>query len=117
MSIEMKGLNELTASFAADNLKVAAGARDAVRLAAVGTERDSKIFAPVDTGALRNSISTTITGNAFYSRAEVGPTVNYGAFLEEGTARMAPHAFMGPAFDRNAPAFVKACSEVIMKAL
>ena len=69
-------------------------------------EADAKSLAPVDTGALRNSISTTI-GNGGLS-AEIGPTVDYAPYLEYGTRRMPPQPYMGPAAERRAEPFVKA---------
>ena len=46
----------------------------------------------------------------------VGPTADYGRFVEYGTSRMAPQAFMGPSFDRNAALYVQACEAIGMKA-
>lgn len=115
MSIELKGLNSLVASFDKDAKLAVGEARKAVRAVALNTERDAKIFAPVDTGALRNSISTTISGNATFSQAEVGPTVEYGLYVEEGTSRTAPQAYMGPAFNRNAHTFVSAIEAITGK--
>lgn len=73
-------------------------------------EADAKAEAPVDTGALRNSISTDITGDGrFLSMAgEVGPTVDYGIWQEIGTSRMPAHPYLAPAFDRRAPTFLEA---------
>ena len=70
----------------------------AVRRTALAVERDAKVFCPVDTGNLRNSISTSYGD----MRAEVGPTAYYGVFVELGTSKMAPEAYLGPAFDRHA---------------
>lgn len=115
MSIELTGVNELVASIANDQ-KVAVGeARNAVKAATAGTERDAKSFAPVDTGALRNSITSSLSGNAVMSRGVVGPTVSYGRYVEEGTSRMAPRAYLGPAFDRNAATFMKAMEAITGK--
>jgi HK97 gp10 family phage protein len=80
-------------------------ARAAVELATLGTERDAKVFAPVDTGNLRNGIYSTIIGLV----GEVGPTADYGDLVEGGTSRMAPQPYMGPATSRNAPPFHEAC--------
>ena len=114
----MDGLNDLTASFGNDAKTVSTEARKAVHKAAADTVRDAKIFAPVAKiagGTLRNSIGSTITGNAFYSQAEIGPTAHYGRYVEEGTSRMAPRAYLGPAFDRNTPPFVSAMEAVLKK--
>ena len=98
--------------FSADLGKVAphvvkqAGA--AVRLATLGTERDAKVLAPVDTGNLRNSITSDIRGLT----GVVGPTANYAIHQEYGTSRMGPQPFMGPATDRNAALFVQAIAKI-----
>jgi HK97 gp10 family phage protein len=73
----------------------------AVRNTALDVERDAKILAPVDTGNLRSSIGHTASSATGVSTAEVGPTAEYGAFVEFGTSRQAPQAYLGPALDRN----------------
>jgi HK97 gp10 family phage protein len=77
-----------------------------VRAAAHRVEALGKQFCPVDTGNLRNSIGTDFLGySGNQVAAEVGPTASYGGFVEWGTHRMAPHAYMGPAADIVAPEF------------
>lgn len=78
-------------------------------------------LAPVDTGALRNSIGVDVEGLGF----EAGPTVFYGDYVEQGTApHLIPNAFgwgitvhhpgtpaepyLGPAFDRVEPVTAEA---------
>lgn len=73
-------------------------AAKAVRKTAADIEREAKAFVPVDTGNLKNSITTTAIGLA----AEIGPTAEYGIYVELGTSRVGPAAYMGPAFDRRA---------------
>lgn len=75
----------------------------AVRKTAHDIEATAKELCPVDTGNLRNSISTTVTGDGRYGavEAEIGPTADYGAYVEFGTSRQAPAAYMGPALDRH----------------
>jgi HK97 gp10 family phage protein len=72
--------------------------------------RDAQAFAPVDTGNLRNSIGVDFDSDRL--GFEAGPTASYAPYLEWGTSRMGPHAFMGPAFDRNVPAFIAASEEL-----
>ena len=75
-----------------------------VAKAAYDVEKDAKNLVAVDTGATKNSIGTDIDGLT----ATVGPTTEYAPFLEDGTSRMGPQPFMGPAFDRNLPKFERA---------
>lgn len=85
-----------------------------IRKGAADIQRDAKILAPVDTGNLRNSISTTITGDGRTGSmtAEIGPTASYGIYLELGTSRMAAQPFLFPATDRNEPAILAAMAQV-----
>lgn len=77
-----------------------------VRKVAFDTEADAKRLAPVDTGMLRNSITTSVTNNGL--TAGVVATASYAVHLEQGTSKMRPQPFMGPATDRNAPLFREA---------
>ena len=108
MSIELTGDMELLATFAKDAAGAITHARGAVKLATAGCLREAMIFAPVDLGNLRDSGSMTMSGNAHYSRGVVGFSANYAKYVEEGTSRMAPHAYLGPAFDRNTAVFLQA---------
>lgn len=90
--------------------QVGARAAVVVRHAAHEVEARGKRAAPVDTGALRNSISTDF---AFFSiEAEIGPTVGYGAYVELGTSRQAPQPYMFPAGDAVEPGFRAALEQV-----
>lgn len=103
MDVDLSDLNRHIAELGKVGPRVVKKAAELVTLAALSTERDAKILAPVDTGNLRSSITSTIRGLS----AEVGPTAAYGLYVELGTSRMAPQAYMGPATDRAAAAFVK----------
>lgn len=82
-----------------------------VRKVAFDTEADAKALAPVDTGNLRNSITTAVTGDGL--TAAVVATASYAIFVEFPTSRNpAPQPFMGPATDRNKPLFYKAMSQL-----
>ena len=80
----------------------------AVRKAAFDVQARAQSIAPVDTGALRNSISTSVSGPS----AEVGPTVHYGVYLEYGTSRMAPQPYRSPALEQVAPGFIAAIEQL-----
>lgn len=111
-SVWFEGVEELT-TLSRDLGKASAhtvtAAAKVVRKTALDIERDAKALVPVDTGNLMNSITTTRTG---VLSAEIGPTANYGSFVEWGTARMAPQPYMGPATDRNEQPFIRAVEDL-----
>ena len=109
-TIDTSQLNALTASLvkAESTAKTMAGM--AVAKTALDCEAAAKRHAPVDTGALRNSIGTSIAGDRM--SAEIGPTVNYGAYVEFGTSRMSAQPYMGPAMDEVTPGFVSALEQI-----
>ena len=109
MDVDVSALNKLAADLGKLGPTAIAGARLIVQKSCADTKRDAQAFAPVDTGNLRSSIGYETHETKAGAWGVVGPTADYGAFVEDGTSRMAPHAYMGPAFDRNQPAFVKAC--------
>lgn len=88
-------------------------ARIVVAKTALDIVADAKNLAPVDTGNLKSSIGADIDGLL----AEIGPTANYGLFLELGTSRMAPQPFMGPAADRREGPFEEAIAQLAEEAL
>lgn len=107
-------LRALSADLTAAGRQVGQRARTVIRKAALDIEATAKALAPVDTGNLKSSIGHSdlrigTTGNLV---AEVGPTANYGIFLEQGTSRMAAQPFMGPAADRHAPSFEAAMQQL-----
>ena len=72
----------------------------------------AKNRAPVDTGALKNSISTEIQNRGDTIRGEVGPTVHYGGFVENGTSRMRAQPYLRPATDAVLPGYQAALEQI-----
>lgn len=114
MRIDVSDLNRLAVDLGRNAGQLGVKAAAAIRKTAFDIEREAKSFAPVDTGNLRNSISTDITNDGRFASmtAEIGPTAEYGAFVEYGTSRMAPAAYMGPAADRNFPSLEAAFAAI-----
>lgn len=102
--IDTSEVNKLAVDLARAPATVRPKVSQAIRKTALDIEGDAKILAPVDTGALRSSIGSDIAPMS----AEVGPTVEYGGFVEWGTSRMGPQPYMSPAFDRRVPGLVRA---------
>lgn len=111
---DVSELNQLVADMRGADGRIGRKAAAAVRKTARDIEATSKQFAPVDTGALRNSIGHDITGDGRFGAIEatVGPTVEYGAHVEYGTSRNAPAAYMGPALDRHGPDLIRAIGSI-----
>lgn len=103
-------LRRLSADLRRTGVRVGLKARRVVQKTATDIQASAKALAPVDTGNLKNSITTTNSVSGF--RAEIGPTANYGIFLEMGTSRMPAQPFMGPAADQHAQAFEDAMQQL-----
>lgn len=96
-------LNQLGAQLGDIGREALPLARIAVQKTAADIKADAQMFAPVDTGYLRSSITYETRELTDSVVGDIGPTAAYGKYVEHGTSRMAPHAFMGPAFDRRVP--------------
>ena len=112
-------VQSLAKSFEQSAANVGAAAQAVVRKTALDVEKDAKAFAPVDTGNLKSSIGHSdmrTVGQSGVLEVEVGPTANYGAYVEFGTSQHGPAAFMGPAMDRQSSSFVKAMEQLAERA-
>jgi HK97 gp10 family phage protein len=105
------GLDRVEASLTQAKGGVGAKGAKVVRRNGAKLERLAKQFAPVDTGHLRNEIHTDQSGDGRFGALEVSvvSSTPYSIFVERGTSRMAPRAFLGPALDRVAPEFIADC--------
>lgn len=60
-------------------------------------------FAPVRTGALRDSITATVESIPNGARIVLAAGVPYAIFVEQGTSRMSAQPFIRPAVDQEGP--------------
>ena len=90
-------LNMLIASLAGAGITAATRANDVLGDVAEHIEATAKTFVPIREGDLRDSIGV----DRDKLEAVIGPSLYYGRFVENGTAKMSPQAFMGPALDRH----------------
>lgn len=109
MGADASELRALAGDMRQADEKVRRQVSQVIRKGALDIEAAAKGLAPVDTGTLKGSISTTVEGEL---AASVGPTVEYGVYLEYGTYRMPPQPYMGPALDRVAPSIEQALGQV-----
>lgn len=114
IGVDVSELRQVGADLEKNGGGVGAKSATALKKTAYDIEAGGKARARVDTGAMKNSISTTITGDGRFSEitAEIGPTVDYGLWQEIGTSVMAGQAFMGPAFDQYYPPFEQAIAQI-----
>ncbi len=103
-------VEQFAVELAAEGLTIGIRAAKVVAKTAHDTTALAQQLVPVDTSATKQSIHPSFENGGLV--AEVGPTTEYAYWLEYGTTNMAPHAFMGPAFDRHAPDFVEALARL-----
>lgn len=88
---------------------IRARAGQAVRKAALDVEAGAKDRAPVDTGALANSIQMSADGEL---AATIAVGVAYGIYVEMGTARAAGQPYLVPATEAARPGFEAAMRRI-----
>lgn len=71
-----------------------------VRRATLDTEAHAKQGVPVRTGALKNSISSSISVRGNSVVGEVATNLHYAAYVEYGTRNSPAQPYLIPAFDR-----------------
>lgn len=106
-------LRRYAAELSAESKTLSKRASQVVRKTALDTEADAKRFAPVDTGNLRNSITTQITGDGL--TAAVVATASYAYWVENGTSTNRPQPFMGPAAQTHTGKFYEAMANLADK--
>lgn len=112
-SFDTTGLNRLAASLTQAGIDAIPAADVVVRKTSADIKRDAQALAPVDTGFLRGSIGYETKRGLTSSEGVVGPTAEYGAYVEDGTSRMGPQPYMGPAFDRHVDNFVDGITAIV----
>ena len=77
-----------------------AAVAEAVRKTTLDIEAEAKRLVPVRTGTLRRSIHSTFENGGRTGR--VGPSVDYGVYVEFGSRGRAARPYMRPAAERSA---------------
>ena len=84
------------------------------KIAAFAVERKGKEKSPVDTGANRDSIFVAEVEDVGGAPAyRVGPTTEYGPFLEFGTSKMIARPYMVPALESESPRLQEAIAQIM----
>lgn len=84
--------------------------KDVVAKAAFDIQAEAQNVVPVDTGALKNSISTEVAANDM--SAIVAPHMNYDIYVEFGTSKMSARPYLFPAAEKVKPEFMAAMVKV-----
>jgi HK97 gp10 family phage protein len=83
--------------------------REIVQETILGIESTAKIRCPVDTGALRASIQSEMTGD---TSGVVGTNIEYAPFVEFGTSKMAAQPYMTPAAEGERRHYMKKMTDL-----
>lgn len=119
MGFDASELRNLSAKLGAVPKSAGPLAKIAVKKTAKDIEGTAKVLAPVDTGNLRASVTTSDLRSVSQDSpaAEVVASASYATYLEFGTSRMPAQPFMRPAADLHKPGFEKAMGQIIGKAM
>lgn len=101
---KIQGLSEFITFTEKLSKDVGEQAKEVVKQATLQTERNAKQLAPVDTGYMRNSISSTFTHGGLVGT--VTSNAEYALFVEFGTTTQPAQPFMFPSFHQNMQQFL-----------
>lgn len=88
-------------------------ARVLVKKAGYELEARAKVEVPVDTGNLKNSISTSFENDGM--TGVVSTNVEYAAYVEFGTVKMAAKPYFTPAAEQVRKSFERAITNELVK--
>ena len=108
--IDVRGTKETLAQIDLRNKKVRKAVQEQVGKSALNIQREAKKRCPVDTGALRNSITVDFYGEM---SAQIGPHMPYAPYVEFGTRKMPAKPYLFPAFEEERPKFEQGLAEAI----
>lgn len=121
MSKNVKGLKELIAVLEKIPKELDVAVEDRLEASAQQIQTDAKKNAPLDTGKLRQSISTSrpIQGGKdskiWIIQANGTGLAPYAAFVEFGTRFMRAQPFLYPAFFKNRAEFISNLEDLLKK--
>ncbi len=100
----LSGTGGFSARMNAITAKLKTDTKQAVKKAVLRTEAGAKQLTPVDTGYLRNSISSSFSQGGMEGKVGVG--AEYGIYVEYGTRHQHAQPFITPSFVTNKEAFL-----------
>ena len=115
MGWDASEVDGLIKDLAAAGPKAESLARTVVARTGFDTVAGAQANAPVDTGALKNSIGVDVDEDGL--GFEAGPTVSYAPYVHWGTSRMGPRPFLTTAFEKAVEPLGEVFGQVGKKAL
>jgi len=105
LSIKFKvsGVDQMVRLIANKGKKARIATNRELDLSSKRIERMAKVKAPVDTGALKNSIFSAKAGNLTY---KVTAPQHYAIYVEKGTRKMRAQPYLKPALDAERPKLI-----------
>lgn len=112
--MEVRGVQDVVNRLSEMNIFVQAETKIVLKEAGMKIQADAKRNALVDTGRLKNSITTEIWNNGF--TVTVGTNVEYAPHVEYGTYKWGGKPFLRPAYKDNTEQIQRELNEVLRKA-
>lgn len=103
VSFKVKGVDRLVRQRAIKSKQARIATDRQLELSSKRIERMAKVKAPVDTGALKNSIFSAKAGNLTY---KVTAPQHYAIYVEKGTRKMRAQPYLKPALDAERPKLI-----------
>lgn len=103
ISFKVKGVDRLVRQLAIKSKQARIATDRQLELSSKRIERMAKVKAPVDTGALKNSIFSAKAGNLTY---KVTAPQHYAIYVEKGTRKMRAQPYLKPALDAERPKLI-----------
>ena len=100
---QVRGVDRMARTIASKGKQAHIATNRELDLASKRIERMAKTKAPVDTGALKNTIFSAKAGNLTY---KVTAPQHYAIFVENGTRKMRAQPFLKPALDAERPKLI-----------
>lgn len=113
IKLEAKGIEETVANIRKLSPELKREISQQVAKSALNIQKGAKERCPVDTGALRNSITVDFYGQM---SAEIAPHMPYAPYVEFGTRKMKAQPYLFPAFEEERPKFEAGLKKAIEEA-
>ena len=117
MAVEIKGLDSLMHKLDRMGGNVLDALEKATKQTSLAAQADARYNAPVDTGNLKQSISTEHERSTEAATSTVYTNVEYALYQEMGTVNMAAHPYMMPALNANKNVFPYLAKRELNKAI